>query len=83
LNVVIVTMVTLYNELYVTVVLIIEYNLTDPGSFKLTDISYRLRFSFVSFACIVRSFLFSVRLRFVRVIGSFVSCIVRFVRQLN
>jgi len=56
------------------------YN-TDPGSFKLIDISYRLRFSFVSFACIVRSF--SVRLRFVRVIGSFVSCIVRFVRQFN
>jgi hypothetical protein len=36
---------------------------TDPGSFKLTDISYRLRFSFVSFACIVRSF--SVRFQFV------------------
>ena len=32
--------------------------LTDPGSFNLTDISYRLRFSFVSFACIVRSFAF-------------------------
>jgi hypothetical protein len=31
---------------------------TDPGSFKLTDISYRLRFSFVSFACIIRSFAF-------------------------
>jgi len=30
--------------------------LTDPGSLNLTDISYRLRFSFVSFACIVRSF---------------------------
>ena len=29
---------------------------THPGSFKLTDISYRLRFSFVSFACIVHSF---------------------------
>ena len=29
---------------------------TDPGSFKLTDISYRFRFSFVSFACTVRSF---------------------------
>ena len=29
---------------------------TGPGSFNLTDISYRLRFSFVSFACIVRSF---------------------------
>jgi hypothetical protein len=29
---------------------------TDPGSFKLTYISYRWRFSFVSFACIVRSF---------------------------
>jgi hypothetical protein len=43
---------------------------TDPGSFKLTDISYRLRFSFVSFECIVR-------LRFVHIIGSFVSCIVR------
>jgi hypothetical protein len=38
---------------------------TDPGSFKLTDISYRLRFSFVSLACIVRSFF--VRLSFVRV----------------
>ena len=44
---------------------------TDPGSFKLTDISYRSRFSFASCACIVRSF--SVRLHFVRVIGSFVS----------
>ena len=54
---------------------------TYPGSFKLTDISYLLRFSFVSLACIVRSFF--VRLRCVRVIGSFVSCIVRFVRQLN
>jgi len=54
---------------------------TDPGSFKLTDMSYRLRFSFVSFVCIVRSF--SVHLRFVRVIGSFVSCIVCFVRQFN
>jgi hypothetical protein len=31
-------------------------NTTDPGSFKLTDISHRLRFSFISFACIVRSF---------------------------
>ena len=41
---------------------------TDPGSFKLTDISYRLRFSFISFACIVRSFS-------VRVIVSFVSLI--------
>ena len=51
---------------------IIDYPFgTDPGSFKLTDISYRSRFSFVSFACIVRSF--SVRLHFVRVIGSFVS----------
>jgi hypothetical protein len=30
---------------------------------------YRLRFSFVSLACIVRSFFVSVRLRFVRVIG--------------
>ena len=29
---------------------------TDHGSLKITDISYRLRFSFVSFACIVRSF---------------------------
>jgi hypothetical protein len=38
-------------------------SLTDPGSFKLTDISYRLRFSFVSFACIVRSFLHSLTLR--------------------
>jgi hypothetical protein len=37
---------------------------TDPGSFKLTDISHRLRFSFVSVACIVRSFF--VCLRFVR-----------------
>ena len=43
---------------------------TDPGSFKLTDISYRLRVSLVRFS-------FSIRLRFVRVIGSFVSCIVR------
>jgi hypothetical protein len=35
---------------------IIDYPFgTDPGSFKLTDISYRLRFSFVSFACIVLS----------------------------
>ena len=48
--------------------------ITDPGSLKLTDISYRLRFSFVSFACIVRSFfLFRYGLRIVRVIGSFVS----------
>ena len=29
---------------------------TEHGSFKLTDVSYHLRFSFVSFACIVRSF---------------------------
>jgi hypothetical protein len=29
---------------------------TDPGSFKLTDMSYRLRFSLVSLACIVPSF---------------------------
>ena len=29
---------------------------TDPGLFKLTDISYRLRFSFALFACIIRSF---------------------------
>ena len=35
---------------------VVYYSTTDPGSFKLTDISYRLRFSFVSFACIVRSF---------------------------
>ena len=55
----------------------VYYNTTDPGSFKLTDISYRLRFSFVSFACIIRSF--SVRSRLVCVIGSFISCIVRFV----
>jgi hypothetical protein len=34
----------------------VYYSTTDPGSFKLTDISYRLCFSFVSFACIVRSF---------------------------
>ena len=30
--------------------------MADPGSFKLTDMSYRLRFSFVSFVCIVLSF---------------------------
>jgi hypothetical protein len=52
---------------------------TYSGSLKLTNISYRLGFSFVSFSCIVRSFIFSVCLRFVRVIGSFFSCIVRFV----
>ena len=105
---------------------------TYSGSLKLTHISYRLGFSFVSFSCIVRSFIvfrlpafrscnwfvcfvyrsfrvsfvsfvslirgtpeakyertFSVCLRFVRVIGSFyspvsfVSCIVRCVRQFN
>ena len=50
-------------------ILFIALLCTDPGSFKLTDISYR--FSFVSFACIVC--LFFVRLRFVHVIGSFVS----------
>jgi hypothetical protein len=37
-------------------VIIVTVLYTDPGSFKLADISYRLRFSFVSFACIVRSF---------------------------
>ena len=51
---------------------------TDPGSFKLKDILYSLRFSFVSFACIVRSFI---------VFHSFAfrSCnwFVRFVRQFN
>jgi hypothetical protein len=60
---------------------------TDPESFKSTDISYLLCFSFVSLACIVRSFSvfrsFAFRSRFARVIGSFVSCIVRFVRQFN
>jgi len=51
---------------------------TDPGSFKLTDISYRLRFSFASFACIVRSF-------FVFRSFAFRSCnwFIRFVRQFN
>jgi hypothetical protein len=48
-------------------------------TFKLTDISYRLRFSFVSFACIVRSF-FAFRSL---ALCSFVSCIVRFVRQFD
>ena len=52
---------------------------TEHGSFKLTDISYRLRFSFVSFACIVRSF-FAFRSF---ALCSFVSCIVRFVRQFD
>ena len=61
---------------------------TYSGSLKLTNISYRLGFSFVSFSCIVRSFIFSACLRFVRVIGSFfrvsfVSCIVRCVHQFN
>jgi hypothetical protein len=37
-------------------VIIVTVLYTDPRSFKLADISYRLRFSFVSFACIVRSF---------------------------
>ena len=40
--------------LYMRILLL--YTRTDPGSFNLTDISYRLCFSFVSFACIVRSF---------------------------
>jgi hypothetical protein len=53
-------------------ILFIALLCTDPGSFKLTDISYRFR----SFRLRV-SF---VRLRFVHVIGSFVSC---FVRQFN
>ena len=52
---------------------------TEFGSFKLTDISYRWRFSFVSFACIVLSFFAFRSLHFFRVIGSFVSCIVHFV----
>jgi hypothetical protein len=52
---------------------------TEHGSFKLTDISYRLRFSFVSFACIVRSF-FAFRSL---ALCSFVSCTVRFVRQFD
>jgi hypothetical protein len=52
---------------------------TEHGSLKLTNISYRLRFSFVSFACIVRSF-FTFRSF---ALCSFVSCIVRFVRQFD
>ena len=56
---------------------------TDPGSIKVTDISYRLRFQFVSFAYIVLSFFVFRSFGFVRVIVSFVSCIVRFVRQFN
>jgi hypothetical protein len=61
-----------YNQYYNTVKPAhVVSSITDPGLFKLTDISYRLRFSF------------SVRLSFVRVIGSFVSCIIRFVRQSN
>jgi hypothetical protein len=36
---------------------IIDYPFgTNPASLKLTYISYRWRFSFISFACIVRSF---------------------------
>jgi hypothetical protein len=52
---------------------------TEHGSLKLTDISYRLRFSFVSFACIVRSFSAFRSLA----LCSFVSCTVRFVRQFD
>ena len=45
-----------YNQYYNTVKPAhVVTSITDPGLFKLTDISYRLRFSFVSFACIVRS----------------------------
>ena len=46
-----------YNQYYNTIKPAhVVTSITDPGSFKLTDISYRLRFSFVSFACNVRWF---------------------------
>ena len=53
---------------------------TYSGSLKLTNISYRLGFSFVSFSCIVRSFIVF-RLPAFRSCNWFVlfSCIVRFV----
>ena len=52
---------------------------TYSGSLKLTHISYRLGFSFVSFSCIVRSFIVF-RLPAFRSCNWFVfSCIVRFV----
>ena len=54
---------------------------TNPGSFKITYIVCVFR-SFCLCVSVVR-FSFSVHLRFVRVIGSFVSCIVRFARQFN
>jgi hypothetical protein len=46
-----------YNQYYNTIKPAhVVTSITVPGSFKLTDISYRLRFSFVSFACSVRCF---------------------------